>query len=689
MSSPPSVKVLAVGSALGSISNLFTKVKTINAKHGPFELLLCTGDFFGPPGAANESEEVDALLSGQLEVPIPSYIMQGDFPLPQKVITKLGQNNGQLCPNLFLMGKSNLLVTSQGLRVGIFGGTYDPEGFNLPLPEDVHPLSVASFDSHMLKAFLANPLLPQEGQPSASTSFSAAKNPQYIDILMTHEWPAGITQHCTLPLPDPGSPSWGAHPLQALARLRPRYHFASGGGPRPIFWERQPYVWDEDSRVSRFVSLGAFGGPDPEAGKKKERWFYAFSIAPQTEPSQPQPRPANATPSPFANRGGKRELDTGGGENFIWGNDAKRARRDGTKPPPGYACKICQSPEHFIRDCPQRADNKGPPAGYKCKICDGSDHFIKDCPQKGVGDNVPPENYVCKICSQPGHYVKHCPEKNAVGNTGGKKPPQGYVCRACGSEAHYIKDCPSASARSQGGERGERRKEIGPDECWFCLSNPRVTKHLIVSIGSECYMTAPKGQLPPTDGTGPTRVPGGGHVLIIPISHYPTLQSVPSDLAIPIISEMERYKSALRSTYEKYGAAPVVFEVARLTGKGGHAHVQVVPVPLESGDQVEEQFRRDGETNGIDWEEDGEAALEHAARSGENYFKVDLPDGRKLVHIMKPGRPFNLQFGRIVLANLLGLKERADWKACTSSDEAEKKDASLLKSAFAPFDPSV
>ncbi|KAG9017525.1 hypothetical protein FRB90_000950 [Tulasnella sp. 427] len=711
MASPPAVKVLAVGSALGSISDLFTKVKTINAKHGPFELLLCTGDFFGPPGAASESDEVDALLNGQLEVPIPSYIMQGDFPLPQKVITKVGQNNGQLCPNLFLMGKSNLLVTSQGLRVGIFGGTYDPEGFNLPLPEDVHPLSVASFDSHMLKSFLANPLLPQDNQPSGP-SFSSAKNAQFLDILMTHEWPAGITQHCTLPLPDPSSPNWGAQPVQALAKLRPRYHFASGGGPHPVFWERQPYVWDEDSRVSRFVSLGAFGGPEPEAGKEKERvsstivpvslgtrkvdgsqWFYAFSIAPQTEPSQPQPRPANATASPFTNRGSKRELDSAGGENFIWGNDAKRARRDGErtsgKPPPGYVCKICQSSEHFIRECPQRADNKGPPPGYKCKICESSDHYIKDCPQKTASDNVPPENYVCKICNQPGHYVKHCPEKNASGDTGGKKPPPGYVCRACGSEGHYIKDCPSAAARGHGGERGERRKEIGPDECWFCLSNPRVTKHLIVSIGSECYVTAPKGQLPPTDGTGPTRVPGGGHVLIIPISHYPTLQSVPSDLAIPIISELEQYKSALRSTYEKHGAVPVVFEVARLTGKGGHAHVQVVPVPVELAGQVEEQFRRDGETSGMDWEADGEAALDKAARSGENYFKVELPDGRKMVHIMKPGRQFNLQFGRVVLANLLGLKERADWKACTSSDEMEKKDAGLLKSAFAAFDPSA
>jgi hypothetical protein len=36
-----------------------------------------------------------------------------------------------------------------------------------------------------------------------------------------------------------------------------------------MFWEREPFVWDdEDGRVSRFVSLGAFGG-EPTAGKKQ------------------------------------------------------------------------------------------------------------------------------------------------------------------------------------------------------------------------------------------------------------------------------------------------------------------------------------------------------------------------------------------------------------------------------------
>ena len=55
------------------------------------------------------------------------------------------------------------------------------------------------------------------------------------------------------------------------------------------------------------------------------------------------------------------------------------------------------------------------------------------------------------------------------------------------------------------------------EDCWFCLSNPQVTKHLIASIGSETYLTLPKGQLIDTSDAESCRVPGGGHCLIIPV----------------------------------------------------------------------------------------------------------------------------------------------------------------------------
>lgn len=67
---------------------------------------------------------------------------------------------------------------------------------------------------------------------------------------------------------------------------------------------------------------------------------------------------------------------------------------------------------------------------------------------------------------------------------------------------------------------------------------------MIVSIGTECYLTLPKGQIIPTqsapDESNVARVPGGGHVLIVPICHQPTYNTIPADIASPILDETER-----------------------------------------------------------------------------------------------------------------------------------------------------
>lgn len=96
--------------------------------------------------------------------------------------------------------------------------------------------------------------------------------------------------------------------------------------------------------------------------------------------------------------------------------------------------------------------------------------------------------------------------------------------------------------------------------------------------------------------------------------------------------------------FAKNGAAAVMFEVARLSGRGGHAHIQVVPVPKKLVERVEPAFIARAETEGLRWESDSEAALEAARRGGGNYFRVDLPDGRKMISLIRG--PFNLQFGR-------------------------------------------
>ncbi|VDB82716.1 unnamed protein product [Peniophora sp. CBMAI 1063] len=684
-SSSTTLKILTVGSALGQISDLFAKVQSINAKHGKFDLVLCLGDFFGPVKEGEGELNADglALLEGKLKAPLPCYVMAGEHPIPQPVVDKFAKTGGELCTNVFLLGKSATFTTAEGLRIACLGGTYDPNIYHgSELPQG---FTSPYFNSQTVSKLLSNAMTSSAPKGSSLASImAAASSSSLVDILLSHVWPSAVTEFSTAPLPSPSLSNIGAPPAdEVISKLKPRYIFASGGGQPPHFWEREPFVWDEEGgRVSRFVGLGAFGGEPPAEGKK-QRWFYAFSIAPGL-PAAPPARPPNATQNPFTDapaRRAKRPHDAEeGAADYRWGTTAQTGvggnkKRSRTGPGPG-------------------GEQGKPPEGYRCKRCDSTEHFINDCPER----QKPPEGYVCRICNVPGHLVRDCPTRHAVGDTGGRKPPPGYNCRACASEDHYLDDCPQVRAgpgggggrRGDHGQGGRRRgppREIGPDECWFCLSNPALEKHLIVGIGSECYLTLPKGQLLPTkDVQG--GVPGGGHVLIVPIAHFPTYGSIPGELRGPVVEETEKFKTALRAMYGKHGAVGVFFEVGRLSAKGGHAHIQAVPVPRALADGIEQAFREAGEIGGIGFDEEEAGAPVPGAEAG-SYFRVELPDGRRLVHWMREGVPFSVQFGRQVLASHMKMDGRADWKECAQSTEDDTADAQAFKAAFGPFDPTT
>jgi hypothetical protein len=68
--------------------------------------------------------------------------MQGEYPLPERVIEQFSKANGELCSNVFLLsetslllavleitntpnlGKSAVVTTAEGLRIACIGGTY-------------------------------------------------------------------------------------------------------------------------------------------------------------------------------------------------------------------------------------------------------------------------------------------------------------------------------------------------------------------------------------------------------------------------------------------------------------------------------------------------------------------------------------------------------------------------------------
>ncbi|KAG8839834.1 hypothetical protein FRB91_006781 [Serendipita sp. 411] len=462
--------------------------------------------------------------------------MGGQNKIPSKILEKAVQTGGELAPNLLLLDKASVINTSQGIRIAALGGQYDPASYSSPKYAPPN-----HFTSQDVRKLLANPAITatsKQQNPNSLAALRAASSPSAakIDVLLTHITPASMVLH-TPNIPSTYSDVVSPQLDDVVRAALPRYHFVSGGG---MFWEREPFGWPdspEEGRCTRFLSIGAFGGTTPE-GQKKPRWSYAFSIAPLTPNSPPLPMPTNLTFNPYfphhaieqppprasSPQGVKRPFMEDNTEQFRWAHTGqegpKRRKKENTRSnglPEGYVCRICQSTEHFVKDCPDRSK--------------------------------PPEGYICRRCQQSGHYLRDCPTKDETGDTGGRKPPPGYICRACGSENHMIDDCTQVVQGRQ--EREHRRqkgppKEIAATECWFCLMNPNIAKHLLVSLGDECYVTLPKGQLPVTSPKDNKLkemfpVPGGGQVIIIPISHNPTLRSLPPSEAPGTMAEVEKY----------------------------------------------------------------------------------------------------------------------------------------------------
>ncbi|XP_056208137.1 CWF19-like protein 1 [Falco biarmicus] len=236
---------------------------------------------------------------------------------------------------------------------------------------------------------------------------------------------------------------------------------------------------------------------------------------------------------------------------------------------------------------------------------------------------------------------------------------------------HQGKKRPS-DAKERGNSQPKQAKKppqsTGP--CWFCLASPEVEKHLVVSIGTHCYLALAKGGLLPD------------HVLILPIGHY---QSV-VDLSSEVVEEVTKYKAALKEFFRSKGKRYVLFE---RNYKSQHLQLQVVPVPLDhcTSEDIKESFIAQAQEQQIELLEIPEHSdITQVAQPGTPYFYVELDTGEKLFHRIR-GR-FPLHFGREVLASeaLLALPQRADWRRCAAERAEEAAQARAFRRDFQPFD---
>lgn len=222
--------------------------------------------------------------------------------------------------------------------------------------------------------------------------------------------------------------------------------------------------------------------------------------------------------------------------------------------------------------------------------------------------------------------------------------------------------------KRDGGDEGGRGPPKSSGPCWFCLSSKEVEKHLIVSVGTHCYLALPKGGLTPD------------HVLILPIGHHQNLVGLPEEVE----AEVSKFKSALRKMYKRLGKATVFFERNYRTS---HLQIQVVPVDKDLSTEVKKVFLDSAAQLEIDMNEiPSHVPLSQLAVQGQPYFYAETPGKEKLFG--RVGKNFPLQFGREVLADkrLLDMEDRVDWKTCSTSKEKETEATKDFRKTFSQFD---
>jgi hypothetical protein len=246
---------------------------------------------------------------------------------------------------------------------------------------------------------------------------------------------------------------------------------------------------------------------------------------------------------------------------------------------------------------------------------------------------------------------------------------------------------------SRPNKRRKRQPPPGPSECFFCLSNPNVATQLITSIGNNCYLTTAKGPLPTNTTFKDLECPA--HILIIPLAHAPTLASITEEESrASTIQEMNLFRTALNNMLKSRskGLGSVTMQVNRESGI--HCHWQWLPIPISLIEKalVTAAFKVEAENEKYPkFETKKTMALEDA--ESENFQATiwnPATDTESTLYLpLDPSFRFDYQFGRRVLAKLLGLDSRADWHDCGQSAEEEEKDVKVFKEAFKEYDFSL
>eukprot|EP00300_Choanocystis_sp_HF-7_P021478 c20787_g10_i14.p2 GENE.c20787_g10_i14~~c20787_g10_i14.p2 ORF type:complete len:160 (-),score=42.80 c20787_g10_i14:124-603(-) len=144
-------------------------------------------------------------------------------------------------------------------------------------------------------------------------------------------------------------------------------------------------------------------------------------------------------------------------------------------------------------------------------------------------------------------------------------------------------------------------------------------------------------------------------------------------------------QQAISKCFAKQDLSTIFFERHIHTRTPQHMFIQAIGVPERLAAQAAELFQSEARKANFELvEEPHDVPLEETMQGQQPYFVVEIGTTRLVHRIGQERHP--LQFGRRVIAVLLGAPEKEDWKACDIGPDGETAMKDHFREIFSEFD---
>jgi len=742
------MKVLVAGETKGRLDLLFNRVATLHAsKAGPFDALFITGEFFPPadePEGGVASTAFEDYLMGVKEVPVPTYFMEGPSTSAE---AKYGSvlPGSELCPNCKYLGPGGLELVGK-LTVGYLSQRHTDKdiakilepaststflGADLFFTTDWGQHVAAGHDSYLSESGISNAadvgsstvadlavVLRPRYHFAARPSLFFQRPPYKNHATKPKTKLSHVTRFVSL-APVSESKEKSKKWLHAISIEPLPYMTLEALVEEPVDVTESPYSVFKDAKrsggeVGRQEEGGALKKLRGEAGG--EVGVLNYESMQQIQREEESKRGDSGI---FFWGGGKGGRGVGGGR----GQHQQHQQHQQEVDPNCTTLHIAKLPVGFPAEDLQRGlSHYG--TVTRVKVPEGKDFaFVsfgtheeakKALESRGITLGFQGAKMSWSKSSSrsmvPPVIGNGGPGGGGMGRGGMRgsmmagpplppSPPLGMGGMGGGGGGHYgpasgmvypqMMNMGGPGGGMGGGRGGPPPPPQSPIECWFCLGTEKAEVELLVTVGESLYMAVPKGPL------------CREHVLLIPINHVAGL----AQLSPVEWEEFEKYTKALRLMYaeqkegeeegdgEEEGQRMVLFERRLETRGARHTHAQIIPVPAAKAAGVREAFEKRGEPLGVFFEHvpAGKSLPEMGLSPEQQYIYLEIPGlgGKgvaRLLHRLPPGGRLPLTYGRDVLAELLGVPQKVNWKNCMLGKEAEKEMVERLKKEWEKWD---